>query len=146
MRVRAQALGVGCMTERPGWVTTLIPHNTCPMALSQPSIPPHQAPQLRLQRGWNSGSAGVSRWPRSCGWRQLIHINFHFAVGDFRTLGIQGPTPDPTESEKRVRDIISHLPSNTKTYSFFQGLVSGVSGPAPRPPVQPRDPDHSCPA
>lgn len=36
---------------------------------------------LRLERGWNSGSAGVSRWPGSCGWRQLIHVST-LAVGD----------------------------------------------------------------
>lgn len=36
---------------------------------------------LRLQWGWNAGPAGISRWPRGCRRRQLVHIPT-LAVGD----------------------------------------------------------------
>jgi hypothetical protein len=36
---------------------------------------------VRLQWGWISGSTGISKWSRDCGWRQLVHIMV-FAVDD----------------------------------------------------------------
>lgn len=138
----------GCMTERPGWVTTLIPHNTCPMALSQPSI-------LTSSSGvpWVSGCSGDGirdlqaspGGPGAAGGGSLYTSRLLLLVTS-EPWGYKDPH-QTQQSQRRGSGTSFHtFPSNKRHEGFSRDLYLGVMCLLQGPLSNPGTPDHSCPA